>query len=62
MAGILRNEGRYEDVISLCQKALSVDPNSTQALALLGNAYMDRKEYAKALPHSAKSGRDPAQD
>ena len=50
MAGILRDEDRLQDVVSLCRKALSVDPESTQALSLLGNAYMDHKDYASALP------------
>jgi tetratricopeptide (TPR) repeat protein len=55
MASVLRDENRYEDMISLCQKALSVDPSSTQALSLMGNAYMDHKEYIKALPPLQKA-------
>jgi arylsulfatase A-like enzyme/tetratricopeptide (TPR) repeat protein len=55
VANLLMREGKGEDVIALCQRTLSLDERSVQAHALLGEAYADRKEPARALPYFEKA-------
>lgn len=51
MANLLREEGKNEDVLALCQKALSLDEKNVQAYNLIGEVYMERNDHAGALPY-----------
>ncbi|MGB9893941.1 MAG: tetratricopeptide repeat protein, partial [Candidatus Saccharicenans sp.] len=55
LANILIEEGRGQDVISLCKKALSIDERNTQAYTLIGEVYMARMEHAQARPYLEKA-------
>lgn len=51
MANLLREEGEDEDVLALCQKALSLDEKNVQAYNLIGEVYMEKNDHAGALPY-----------
>ena len=55
MASLLMKEGKTDDVVALCKRTLSLDDRNTQAYALLGEVYTDRREPAKALPYFEKA-------
>ena len=55
MANVLMRENRTEDVVTLCKRTLSLDPRNSQAYALLGEVYIDRRQPELALPHLEKA-------
>jgi tetratricopeptide (TPR) repeat protein len=55
MANVLSAEGRGEDVITLCKKAIAVDSHSTQAYTLIGEVYMENKDHENARKYLEKA-------
>ena len=55
LANVLQDEGKSDEVIQLCKKAIEVDERNTQALALMGQAYMDMANFKDALPALKKA-------
>jgi arylsulfatase A-like enzyme/thioredoxin-like negative regulator of GroEL len=51
MANILKLEKKFEEMVSLCQKAILLDENNTQAFALIGDMHMSQNDFPKALPY-----------
>jgi choline-sulfatase len=51
MAGLLSKEGKTEEMVALCKRALAKDDRNTQAYGLIASAYMDANDHAGALPY-----------
>jgi serine/threonine protein kinase/tetratricopeptide (TPR) repeat protein len=54
------SHGDLEDALSEVHKALELDPNFAQALALEGSIYLERKMYREAVEAQQKAAADPA--
>ncbi len=49
MAVLAINAGNYEDAIKASNKALTLDPDSSEALKIKGDAYLLKEEYDNAI-------------
>ena len=56
MANVLLDEGRTDDVVTLCKRTLSLDERNSQAYALLGDVYIAR---AAAIDRRCRTSRRP---
>ncbi len=61
MAGILSEEGRFEEVAALAKRVLAVDDRNAQAYALMAGASMEANDHAGGVAAAGEGCRDPAQ-
>ena len=62
IALIKGEQKKYDEAISLCKKALSIEPDATAIHFLLAEAYRKKGKYFKFLKHMFKVGRLQSQE